>query len=132
MSLDEPSPPPSNDKHYSARSYAWIAAVVLTPLVSILGSIAASYYTFQSSIAESNAEYARLAVEVLNSKDTDEHLKAWAVTALGAYSGIDVPEPEVPIVVEDIKRHGLSGGENSTTKEIIQGVCSTGPLYPFC
>lgn len=126
---DEPESPSGNSPYYKARSYAWIIALLLTPIISITGSIVSSRYTSEQAARQANVELVKLAVGILESPESSLVLTEWALGALSLYTDVDISEQRkreisqeirssTGVSIRDIEDHNPLGGENSEVREI--------------
>ncbi len=125
----ELEPTARDDRYYGARLYAWIAALILTPLVSITGSGFSAYYASKEATQTTNVELVKLAIGVLEAPDSSEVLVEWALGALSMYTDVPISAERTrelsqtirattDVSIQDIHEHGLVGGENSEIREI--------------
>ena len=130
---DEPELPEGKDRYYRYRSYAWIIALVLTPIISIVGSGLSAYYTSKQVSQASNLELVKLAIGVLEDPDSSLVLTEWALEALSFYTDIPISDERkeelsqairatTGVSIRDIEQHGIVGGENSELRDIGRAI----------
>lgn len=94
MALKEPEAPKTHDPAYRYRSWAWIIAILATPVVSIAAAVLTAYTTTKSISSQSNVEMAKLAISVLQApgildEKTSAHLRRWSLDTLGILNEIN-------------------------------------------